>query len=90
MIANASSSNLGLYPNHGYQFLLFHRQHDACLEAIKLTGDRNVPRGAHTVIVENLKDIKRTCMEEWQGKPVVTAKAQLAEDGFVNSTNAAP
>jgi len=29
-------------------------------------------------------------MEEWRGKPVVAAKAQLAEDGFVNSTNAAP
>jgi len=78
-------STIGLFPGHGYEFLLFHQPSDTRLEAIKLTGDRDIPRGAHSFIVEDLKDVKRTCMEEkWLDSPVVAAKVQMAGDGFVN------
>jgi hypothetical protein len=78
---------MGLYPCHGYEFLLFRQENETRLEAIKLTGDRYVPRGAHSIIVENLKDVKRMCADvEWQDAPVVTGKMQVAEEEFVNNT----
>ena len=87
----ASMSTPGLYPGHGYEFLLFHQENETRLEAIKLTGDRYVPRGAHSIIAENIKDVKRMCTEEeGQGAPVVAAKVQVAGEEFVNSTFAAP
>lgn len=78
-------SKTDLSPSDGYEFLLFHQPSEARLEAIKLTGDRKVPRGAHYFIVENLKIVKREfTAQKWLGSPVVTAKVQIAEDGFVN------
>jgi hypothetical protein len=75
------------YPSAEYEFLLFHQENESRLEVIKLTGDRYVPRGAHSIIVENLNDIKRLCTDaEWQDAPVVEANIQTAEEeGFINS-----
>ncbi len=58
------------------------------LEAIKLTGDRHVPRGAHSIVVENLVDVKSLCsIFGWHDAPIVAAKIQVAIDGFVDSTS---
>src|ERR1700733_4342754 len=77
----------GIYPGQGYEFLLFHQPNAKRLEVIKLTGDRYVPRGAYSVIAEDLRDVKRICTgKEWLGAPAVAAKVQVAGDEFVNST----
>ncbi|KAF7557651.1 hypothetical protein G7046_g6000 [Stylonectria norvegica] len=74
------------YPGHGYEFLLFHQENEKSLEVIKLTGDRNVPRGAHSIIVEDLSHTTRLYSDaEWPDAFVVAAKMQAAEDEYVDS-----
>jgi len=57
------------------------------LEAIKLTGDPNVPRGEYTFVVEDLGPggFVRTIQEApFQGARVVKSKGHVAGTGFVN------
>jgi hypothetical protein len=61
--------------------------HRGRLEAIKLTGDPNVPRGEYTFVVEDLgpAGFVRTIQEApFQGARVVKSKGHVANTGFVN------
>lgn len=57
------------------------------LEAIKLTGDQNVPRGEYSWIAEDIgpQGLIRIADEQpFQGARVVRSIGHLADDGFVN------
>ncbi|KAL6231298.1 hypothetical protein BDW75DRAFT_244026 [Aspergillus navahoensis] len=78
---------MGFYPGHGYEFLLFHQPTDNLLEGIKLTGDRNVPRGAVSLIVGDIGQVKsddKARREDGTPMPVVDAKVLVANDGFTD------
>ncbi|KAL7274085.1 hypothetical protein RUND412_003031 [Rhizina undulata] len=67
----------------GYQFLHFHQIGDR-LEAFRLTGDRNVPRGEYSFVIPSLKKVIRTTDElgSTSGVQVVSAKSQVADRGM--------
>ena len=59
------------------------------LEAIKLTGDPNVPRGEYTFIADDLgeKGYVTTVREEpFKGARVVRSRGHIADTGFENGT----
>ncbi|GIC87631.1 uncharacterized protein Aud_004017 [Aspergillus udagawae] len=70
----------GLYPDHRWEFLLFHQPKEKRLEVIKLTGDESSPRGSYAVIVDDLNKVTRICTEEeWPGAPAVPAMGYAME-----------
>jgi hypothetical protein len=75
----------GTYPGYGCEFILFHQPDESRLEAVKLTGDRKVPRGAISFMVEDLNTSTRIAEEsEWPEASVVAARVQIAAEGFLN------
>jgi hypothetical protein len=69
------------------------RVHKGSLEAIKLTGDTNVPRGEYTFIAPDLGESGLVGVEEREplaGSRVVRSKGHIAHDGFINGRNRAP
>ncbi|ETS73154.1 hypothetical protein PFICI_15099 [Pestalotiopsis fici W106-1] len=68
---------------------LHERVHQGSLEAIKLTGDTNVPRGERTFIAPNLGELGLVGVEDrepFAGSRVVKSKGHIAHDGFINDT----
>ncbi|KAK9481289.1 hypothetical protein V1514DRAFT_323463 [Lipomyces japonicus] len=78
---------VGDYSSHGGEFILFHQPTKYRLEAIKLTGDPNIPRGEYSFTVDDLSHTERICTErEWPGAKVVNAQGHTAHLNFTNST----
>ncbi|KAF7586207.1 hypothetical protein BBP40_009298 [Aspergillus hancockii] len=70
----------GWYPDHRWEFLLFHQPNEKRLEVIKLTGDESSPRGSYALIVEDLNKVTRICTEEeWPEAPAVPAMGYATE-----------
>lgn len=64
------------------------RMYRGRIEAVKLTGDPNVPRGEYTFIADDIgpAGFVRVADEgEFEGARVVRSRGQVAEDGFINS-----
>lgn len=74
---------VGDYSTHGAEIVLFHQPQPNRLEGIKITGDRNVPRGELTFTVPDLSNVARFATEEeWPGAKVVPAHGQIAHSDF--------
>src|SRR5579859_7246386 len=59
---------VGDYSAHGLEFLLFFQRTSDMLEAIKITGDSNVPMGEYSFICRDLTNPIRECEEhEFRG-----------------------
>ena len=61
--------------------------HTGALQAIKLTGDVNIPRGQHTFIADDLGPrgyIRHATESPFQGARVVQSRGHVAERGFVD------
>ncbi|KAK9328020.1 hypothetical protein V1520DRAFT_371587 [Lipomyces starkeyi] len=77
---------IGDYESHGGEFVLFHQPTKNRLEAIKLTGDPNVPRAEYSFVVDDLSHTERVCVErEWPGARVVAAQGHTAALNFTNN-----
>ncbi|KAI5803753.1 hypothetical protein EDC01DRAFT_468552 [Geopyxis carbonaria] len=80
---------VGDYFKHGAEIVLLHQSADGSrLEAIKLTGDPNVPRGELTWRVPDLAAVMRTTPAwevEWPDAQVVAGEGQLADTGYKNA-----
>ncbi|KFY42521.1 hypothetical protein V495_04467 [Pseudogymnoascus sp. VKM F-4514 (FW-929)] len=58
------------------------------LEAIKLTGDPNIPRGEYTFIAEDIGEeglVRIAKEEQFKGARIVKSKGQLANRNFINA-----
>lgn len=67
------------------------RRYRGRLEAIKLTGDPNVPRGECTFLAEDLGEqgfVTTVEEEPFRGARVVRSKGHVAQTGFVNGKSA--
>ncbi|KKY29287.1 putative f-box domain protein [Diaporthe ampelina] len=67
------------------------RRYRGRLEAIKLTGDPNVPRGECTFVAEDLGEqgfVTTVDEEPFRGARVVRSKGHVAQTGFVNGKSA--
>lgn len=61
--------------------------HSGSLEAIKLTGDPNVPRGEYTFVADDIgpKGFIRVAEDEWfKGARIVKSRGHVAARGFTN------
>ncbi|KAI5864952.1 F-box domain-containing protein [Durotheca rogersii] len=70
-----------------HERFLYERVHRGRLEAIKLTGDANVPRGEYTFVADDLGDdgfIGVAREPPFQGARVVKSKGHIAHMGFYN------
>lgn len=59
------------------------------LEAIKLTGDPNIPRGEYTFMAEDIGDeglVRIAKEDQFKGARIVKSKGQLANRNFMNRT----
>ncbi|KAH6847574.1 hypothetical protein B0I37DRAFT_147637 [Chaetomium sp. MPI-CAGE-AT-0009] len=59
------------------------------LEAVKLTGDVNVPRGEHTFVVDDLGEagfVREETGDPFTGARVVKSRGHIANTGFQNDT----
>jgi len=66
------------------------RIHRGRLEAIKLTGDPNIPRGEFTFVAEDLGDggfVRIADEARFKGARIVKSKGQIAERNFRNSSS---
>lgn len=69
------------------------RRYRGRLEAVKLTGDPNVPRGECTFLAEDLGEqgfVTTVDEEPFRGARVVRSKGHVAQTGFVNGKSANP
>lgn len=67
------------------------RRYRGRLEAVKLTGDPNVPRGECTFLAEDLGEqgfVTTVDEEPFRGARVVRSKGHVAQTGFVNGKSA--
>lgn len=77
---------MGFYAGHGVEVVLFLQPPGTRrLEAVKLTGDENVPRGELTFVVPDLRNIVEVeTGKEWGGARVIPASGQVADTQFRN------
>lgn len=54
---------IGDYSAHGGEILLFLQRTPSKLEVIKVTGDRNVPRGEYSFVIPKMDGPSRICHE---------------------------
>lgn len=57
------------------------------LEAIKLTGDPNIPRGEYTFVAEDIGEaglVRIAKEDQFKGARIVKSKGQLANRNFIN------
>ncbi|KAI5858417.1 hypothetical protein BZA05DRAFT_381144 [Tricharina praecox] len=65
-------------PDYGYQMLLFLQPTTATIDAVKLTGDTDLPRGKVLFTVRDLENIVRVADDsEWPGARVVPAGVRI-------------
>ncbi|KAK4132729.1 hypothetical protein BT67DRAFT_443635 [Trichocladium antarcticum] len=90
---------VGDYSGHGCEFLLITQPHDDdddddddnndSLQAVKLTGDANVPRGEYSFVADDLGagGLVEVAQEEpFVGVRVVRCQGHVASAGFVDDT----
>ena len=74
---------IGDYSAHGGEILLFLQRTPSKLEVIKVTGDRNVPRGEYSFVIPNMDGPNRICHEmEFTGLCAVQGWGQIAGTYF--------
>lgn len=77
---------VGDFGSNGCEFTLLHQPDRHRLEAIKITGNINVPRGEYAFHVDDVENPIRIADEpEWPGAKVFRARNQIAEALFRRS-----
>lgn len=76
---------VGDYSTHGLELIYLHYPTPNSLHAVKITGDRNIPRGEVTWAIDDLATPVRICHErEWPGARAFGARGQASPDGYSN------